>query len=87
MDDKAKKIKTSSVQAKPFLKWAGGKGQLLNAFQDYYPVELKSNKTKTYFEPFVGGGAVFFDIVQNYKIQSAYLFDINAELILTYRVI
>lgn len=76
-----------SVGAKPFLKWAGGKGQLLSKFRDYYPSELKNNKIISYFEPFIGGGAVFFDIAQNFKIESAYLYDINEELILAYRVI
>lgn len=74
-------------KAKPFLKWAGGKVQLLPQFQRYYPQELREGKIETYFEPFLGGGAVFLDIAQNYSIRSAYLCDINAELILPYRVI
>ena len=73
--------------AKPFLKWAGGKGQLINAFRDFYPDDLKNGKLTRYYEPFIGGGAVFFDVVQKYNIQSAYLYDINQELILTYHVI
>jgi DNA adenine methylase len=73
--------------AKPFLKWAGGKGQLINVFRDFYPAELKKGQIKTYYEPFIGGGAVFFDVAQHYKIQSAYLYDINQELILTWQVI
>lgn len=78
---------TCPTQAKPFLKWAGGKSQLLDKFQDLYPEELKRNKISTYVEPFLGSGAVFFDIVQRYPIQQAFLFDVNEELILTYRVI
>ncbi len=78
--------KLNSV-AKPFLKWAGGKGQLLKAFQGFYPEELKTKQIKNYYEPFIGGGALFFDIAQRYNIQSAFLYDINEELILTYRVI
>lgn len=73
--------------AKPFLKWAGGKGQLLNQFRDFYPLELKNGTITRFYEPFIGGGAVFFDVAQQYNIQSAYLYDINQELILTYRVI
>lgn len=73
--------------AKPFLKWAGGKGQLLKAFQNFYPKELKAKQIKNYYEPFIGGGAVFFDIAQQYHIQSAFLYDVNEELILTYLVI
>ncbi len=73
--------------ARPFLKWAGGKGQLLNKFQEFYPKQLKQKKIQTFYEPFLGSGAVFFDIAQNYSIESAYLYDINEELILTYKVI
>lgn len=73
--------------AKPFLKWAGGKGQLLETFTNFYPKELKTNHIKNYYEPFIGGGAVFFDVVQKYSIDAAFLFDINEELILTYNVV
>jgi len=72
---------------KPFLKWAGGKRRLLPKFQELYPHELKNHKIKNYFEPFLGSGAVFFHIAQNYKIDNAYLFDINEELILAYQVV
>src|SRR6056300_1384316 len=73
--------------AKPFLKWAGGKRQLLSQFNALYPKELAENRIKNYYEPFLGGGAVFFDIVQRFNIESAYLYDINRELVLTYQVI
>jgi DNA adenine methylase len=73
--------------AKPFLEWVGGKRQLLEQFDELYPIELKLKSIKNYYEPFLGGGAVFFDIAQNYEIESAFLYDINSELILTYRVI
>lgn len=73
--------------AKPFLKWAGGKSQLLSKFQEAYPNELKTNKLQHYYEPFLGSGAVFFDIAQKYNIKSAYLYDANEELILTYQVV
>jgi len=79
--------KPANKMAKPFLKWAGGKGQLLNIFRDFYPNELRNGIITCYYEPFIGGGAVFFDVVQQYNIQSAILYDINQELILTYRVI
>lgn len=78
---------TNDAFAKPFLKWAGGKGQLINKFRDFYPEELKNGKITCYYEPFIGGGAVFFDVSQQYNIQSAFLYDINEDLILTYRVI
>ena len=73
--------------AKPFLKWAGGKGQLLVKFQDLYPTKLKEGKINNFYEPFLGSGAVFFDIAQRYKIKTAYLYDINEELILAYKVV
>ncbi len=73
--------------AKPFLKWAGGKGQLLNKFKEVYPHELFEEKVNIYIEPFVGGGAVLFDILQNYKIEKAYINDINKELMNCYRCV
>jgi len=73
--------------AKPFLKWAGGKKQLLKIFQQLYPEKLVKNKIKNYYEPFLGSGAVFFDVAQNFEIERAYLYDINDELILTYKVV
>lgn len=76
-----------NVGARPFLKWAGGKGQLLDKFQELYPKQLKENKIKNFYEPFLGSGAVFFDIAQKYEIENAYLYDINEELVLTYKVI
>jgi len=73
--------------AKPFLKWVGGKRQLLEQFEELYPIELKLKKIKNYYEPFIGGGAVFFDVAQNYEIENAFLYDINDELIISYMVI
>lgn len=70
---------------KPFLKWAGGKGQLLKEIEKYYPFS-DSNITK-YAEPFVGGGAVLFDILSKYDLEEIYISDINAELINAYRII
>jgi len=69
------------------MKWAGGKSQLLRQFKNYYPKELINGKIKKYFEPFIGGGAVFLDIVQKFPIESAFLTDINEELIIAYKVI
>ena len=76
------------TDAKPFLKWAGGKSQLLNELDARLPVELKNKKTiKRYIEPFVGGGAFFFYLKRKYDIGFSYLFDTNQDLILTYKVI
>lgn len=70
--------------AKPFLKWAGGKGQLIKEIEKYYPF---NNGITKYAEPFVGGGAVLFDILNKYEIDEVYISDTNAELINTYRII
>ncbi len=78
---------TSGAKARPFLKWAGGKSQLLRQFQQFYPRGLADGSIKRYIEPFLGGGAVFLDVVQKYSIADAVLFDVNKELILAYRVI
>ncbi|MDD1422841.1 DNA adenine methylase [Dolichospermum sp. ST_sed1] len=63
---------------RPFLKWAGGKSRLISQYQDYFPKDYK-----TYYEPFLGGGAIFF-YLQPFQ---AILTDINADLILTYRCV
>ena len=73
--------------AKPFLKWAGGKGQLLNKFEEMYPQELINGEIDTYIEPFVGGGAVLFDVLQKYIVKKAVIVDLNKELINCYRCI
>lgn len=80
-------MKQAKTHPKPFLKWVGGKRQLLGDFKDLYPKELQNKKIDNYFEPFVGAGAVFFDIIANYDIKNAYLYDINEDLILTYKVV
>lgn len=70
---------------RPFVKWVGGKRQLLKQFKElrlYPPEDFNPNKA-TYFEPFVGGGAVFLDLFP----QKAVLFDLNFELVTTYDVI
>ena len=71
------------MNAKPFIKWAGGKSQLLPAIQSKYPRELGKSINK-YCEPFVGGGAVLFDVLSNYEMREVLINDINAELINTY---
>ncbi|MFU0828409.1 MAG: Site-specific DNA-methyltransferase (adenine-specific) [Lachnoclostridium sp.] len=76
-----------SLDVKPFLKWAGGKGQLLEQFENYYPEKLRKGKCKRYVEPFVGGGAVFFELIKKYCFEEVILNDINEDLILSYKVI
>ena len=69
--------------SKPFLKWAGGKKQLLKQYESFFP-----EKINRYFEPFVGGGAVYFYLWNNRKIfGKAHLFDTNEELINVYKVV
>ena len=78
-------IKSDEKRVKPFLKWAGGKGQLLPEIENYYPFE--NGRITKYAEPFVGGGAVLFDILNKYDLEEVYISDINAELINTYLAI
>ncbi len=77
--------RTEEGGVKPFLKWAGGKGQLLNEIEQYYL--FGDGYVTKYAEPFVGGGAVLFDILSKYDLDEVYISDINAELINTYCVI
>ena len=77
----------ASKQAKPFLKWAGGKSQLLAQMEPFFPHELVQGSIHRYVEPFVGGGAVFLHIANLYPVQECFIFDINPELILAYQTI
>lgn len=83
MDARTKAASLINNEAKPFLKWAGGKGQLLSEIGKYYPFAEKKH-IKKYAEPFVGGGAVLFDILNKHSVDEIYISDINAELINTY---
>ena len=74
---------SESVFAKPFVKWAGGKGQLLKEIRKKYPSELGGEINK-YAEPFIGGGAVLFDVLNHYILDEVYVSDINQELAHTY---
>ncbi|MBF2036470.1 MAG: DNA adenine methylase [Leptolyngbyaceae cyanobacterium T60_A2020_046] len=71
---------TSSLTARPFLKWAGGKGRLLEQYQTYFPQRFRQ-----YYEPFLGGGAVFFHLFGGAR--SAVLADLNPELVNVYRCV
>jgi DNA adenine methylase len=73
--------------AKPFLKWAGGKTQLITEIEKSLPNEI-TNKKFTYIEPFVGSGAVLFWMLNNFpKLEKAVINDINGDLINTYKII
>ena len=82
LDDVQKLINS---KPKPFVKWVGGKRQLLRQFRELglYPPEEFNPMTNIYYEPFVGGGAVFFDLLP----RDAELSDLNNELVTTYNVI
>ena len=74
--------------AKPFLKWAGGKNQLLKEFNKRLPPYLKEQELlERYVEPFVGGGAMFFNLKEHTKSRNLFLLDINKELVMAYQVI
>lgn len=66
---------TEKLAPRPFLKWAGGKSKLIGQYLPYFPTDFKN-----YYEPFLGGGAVFFHLLP----VEAILMDINQELINTY---
>lgn len=75
-------------RAKPFVKWAGGKGQLLEQLQRLLPADFASRRNVTYVEPFVGGGAMLFFMLQQYpNISHAVINDINEDLTKCYKII
>ena len=72
----------TSYTPRPFLKWAGGKGRVLSQYVPYFP------PFSTYYEPFLGGGAIFFHLQTSCSsLTNAYLMDINDELINVYQCI
>jgi len=73
--------------AKPFLKWAGGKSQLINEIEQVLPNNLAEKKF-TYIEPFVGSGAILFWMLANSpKLEKAVINDVNEDLINVYKII
>jgi DNA adenine methylase len=80
-------LPTKNISIRPFLKWAGGKGQLLEQMSDFLPRGLIDGSIKRYVEPFIGGGAMFFYIASTYTNLEFFIFDINPELILAYKTI
>lgn len=74
--------------AKPFIKWAGGKGQLLEQLSALLPKDFAERKDVTYVEPFVGGGAMLFYMLSTYpNIKRAVINDLNSDLVTTYKVV
>ncbi|RXI23747.1 MAG: modification methylase [Candidatus Amulumruptor caecigallinarius] len=76
------------AKAKPFIKWAGGKGQLIEQLEALLPADFDKRGNVNYIEPFVGGGAMLFYMLQAHpNIQSAVINDINPDLTDCYRTI
>lgn len=75
------------LRAKPFLKWAGGKTQLIAEIESRLPTLVRENEF-TYVEPFVGSGAVLFWMLNQFpNLKKAAINDINADLIIAYKII
>ena len=72
---------------KPFLKWAGGKSKLLNTLKIYYPFKKHGHEIKKYAEIFLGGGAVLFDVLNNYELDEIFISDLNPALMNAYKII
>ncbi len=78
----------TKIKAKPFIKWVGGKGQLIEQLEALLPADFSERENVTYIEPFVGGGAMLFYMLQKYpNIKSAVINDINPDLTLCYQVV
>lgn len=76
------------TKAKPFIKWVGGKGQLIEQLEALLPADFAERGDVTYIEPFVGGGAMLFYMLQTYpNIKSAIINDINPDLTMCYQVV
>ncbi len=74
--------------AKPFIKWVGGKGQLIEQLTNLLPKDFCCWKDTTYIEPFVGGGAMLFYMLQHFpNIKHAVINDINTDLTTCYQTI
>ena len=75
--------KTRKIELKPFVKWVGGKGQLIDEIEKTFPADCEKVFTK-YAEPMIGGGALFFSVLSKFKFEKLYISDINSELINAY---
>ena len=78
----------ANTKAKPFIKWVGGKGQLLEQLDEQLPADFENWNDVTYIEPFVGGGAMLFYMLQQYpNIHRAVINDVNPDLTTCYRTV
>ncbi len=76
------------TKAKPFIKWVGGKGQLIEQLEALLPADFDNWNNATYIEPFVGGGAMLFHMLQKHpNIKRAVINDINHDLIVCYQTV
>ena len=74
--------------AKPFIKWVGGKSQLISQLDELLPHDFREWDDVTYIEPFIGGGAMLFHLLSNYpNIRRAVINDINTDLTTCYEVV
>ena len=74
--------------AKPFIKWVGGKGQLISQLNSLLPHDFQKWDDVTYIEPFVGGGAMLFHLLSHYpNIKRAVINDINKDLTTCYEIV
>lgn len=88
MQDHYQQVTTDFGTAKPFVKWVGGKGQLISQLVDLLPSDFAQWQDVTYIEPFVGGGAFFFHMLRHYgNITRAVINDVNPDLIKCYSVV
>ena len=78
---------TATRQVKPFLKWAGGKSQLIEQMSSFLPPSFKTGRIKKYFEPFLGGGAIYFWLADHYDFEWAYLNELNPSVAICYQTI
>ena len=81
-------VKEKAIVAKPFVKWAGGKGNLLQKLEALLPADFDDLKNVTYIEPFVGGGAMlFYMLTAHQNIRRVVINDINKDLIRCYQLV
>ncbi len=73
----------TKINAKPFLKWAGGKSQLVQSISRIMD-NADLNNVEKYAEPFIGGGAMLFYVLQNYSFREIFISDKNKNLVNTY---
>ena len=78
----------ATMCARPFIKWAGGKGQLLEQLDALLPNDFAQRENLVYVEPFAGGAAMLFHVLAKYpNIKRAVINDANSELVATYKAI